>query len=88
MTFLMPYLAAASSTLYVLITLMWKTSLSGCVMMRGIAAKWTIASIGAGLIDGLKSSRTVDEASALNTWPASVRSVMSVRAAESGNGQG
>ena len=62
------------------------TSLSGFIMIRGIAAKWMIASIGLGFRSGLNSWRTSVLPSALNTWPATVRSMTTVRAAESRNG--
>jgi hypothetical protein len=60
--------------------------LSVVIMMRGMAAKWTIASMGFGSRSSANSTGAVLDASALNTWPASVMSAISVRTVRFGIG--
>jgi len=58
---------------------MRNVSLSGVSMMRGMAAKWTTASIFGARSEGANSCTSRVLVSALNTCPESVMSVISVR---------
>jgi hypothetical protein len=65
-------------TLYVCWTLLANIVLSGTMPFRAYAAKWTMASGRGGREGSAYSSREKSDVKALNTWPESARSVLSV----------